>query len=158
MRAPYVTRRGLGPRCLLLAAVLAAAATSGCGEEDVDLQVLVAKDSNATFGEVGALRLGVRVACDGRPTYFEPYELNDDTLQHHVPTAVPANTPFSVDVWGCTATAGCAENPPIARGCNVLNDGVPENGDMPAIVSVVLRDPDDPTQSCPIEPPCPTGS
>jgi hypothetical protein len=139
--------------CCLLLAVLACA---GCGEEDVDLQVLVDRDTNATFGEVAALRIGVRTACSNMPTYFEPYVLGDDTLQQHQPTTVPANTPFSVDVWGCAALEGC-ERTPIARGCNVLPDGVPENSETPAIISVLLRDLDDMTQSCPIEPPCPGG-
>jgi hypothetical protein len=142
-------------RLLLLFAALQSAA--GCGEQDVDLQVLVDRDNNATFGEVGALRIGIRTACNNTPTYYEPYALNDDTLQQHVSTTVQANTPFSVDVWGCVAVEGCADSP-IARGCNQLEDGVPENSETPRIVPVLLRDLDDPDQDCPIEPPCPGAS
>ena len=141
-------------RVFLLWTALASAAS--CAEEDVDLQVIVDRADNATFGEVTALRVGVRSACDNMPIYFEPYELNDESLQHSVSTSVQPNTPFSIDVWGCAAIEGCVETP-IARGCNMLEDGVPENSELPRVVPVLLRDLDDPVQSCPIEPPCPTG-
>jgi hypothetical protein len=134
IRAPFVP---------LVIAALAVMGSTGCGEPDVDLQVDVVRAAGATFLTPPALRVLVRAQCQ-QPESWGPYALDEENQRYFINASVPADTPFTVDIWGCSTTTSC--DVLTARGCALIPDGLGVDEDR--LIAIEMRDFDEENDPC----------